>query len=56
MSRRVAEKAGFVVEATLRRRLLHRGMRVDVWVGSPLRDEAGRRTRTGSAADGPGAA
>ncbi|GAA3424682.1 hypothetical protein GCM10018953_18650 [Streptosporangium nondiastaticum] len=42
-----------MVEATLRRRLFHRGMRVDAWVGSLLRDEAGRRTRTGSAADGP---
>ena len=36
-SRRVAEKAGFLIEATLRRRLIHRGQRVDAWVGSPLR-------------------
>jgi RimJ/RimL family protein N-acetyltransferase len=35
-SRRVAEKAGFLVEATLRRRLVHRGARVDAWVGSLL--------------------
>jgi RimJ/RimL family protein N-acetyltransferase len=40
VSRRVAEKAGFLVEATLRRRLLHRGKRVDAWVGSLLRAEA----------------
>jgi RimJ/RimL family protein N-acetyltransferase len=38
-SRAVAEKAGFVIEATLRKRQIHRGMRVDVWVGSLLRDE-----------------
>jgi RimJ/RimL family protein N-acetyltransferase len=39
-SRRVAEKTGFRVEATLRkRRLLRDGMRVDMWVGSLLRDE-----------------
>ena len=35
-SRRVAEKAGFLIEATLRRRLVHRGLRVDAWVGSLL--------------------
>ncbi|MEV4566829.1 GNAT family N-acetyltransferase [Nonomuraea sp. NPDC049419] len=40
-SRRVAEKAGFVVEGTLRRRLFHRGRRVDAWVGSMTRDELG---------------
>jgi RimJ/RimL family protein N-acetyltransferase len=40
-SRRVAEKAGFRIEATLRRRLLHRGVRVDAWVGSLLAEEAG---------------
>ncbi len=33
-SRRVAEKAGFLIEATLRKRLIHRGARVDAWVGS----------------------
>ncbi len=38
-SRRVAEKAGFVIEATLRQRQIHRGARVDVWVGSLLKDE-----------------
>jgi RimJ/RimL family protein N-acetyltransferase len=38
-SRRVAEKAGFRIEATLRRRLVHRGERVDAWVGSLLPDE-----------------
>jgi RimJ/RimL family protein N-acetyltransferase len=34
---RVAEKAGFLIEATLRARLVHRGLRVDAWVGSLLR-------------------
>lgn len=38
-SRRVAEKAGFLIEATLRKRLIHRGTRVDAWVGSLLKDE-----------------
>lgn len=38
-SRRVAEKAGFLIEATLRKRLRHRGIRVDAWVGSLLRDD-----------------
>lgn len=38
-SRRVAERVGFVVEATLRRRLFHRGVRVDAWVGSLLPSE-----------------
>jgi RimJ/RimL family protein N-acetyltransferase len=38
-SRRVAEKAGFLIEATLRKRLIHRGVRVDAWVGSLLRGE-----------------
>jgi RimJ/RimL family protein N-acetyltransferase len=38
-SRRVAEKAGFLVEATLRQRRLRDGVRVDEWVGSLLRDE-----------------
>lgn len=39
-SRRVAEKAGFLIEATLRKRAFHRGTRVDAWVGSLLRAEA----------------
>lgn len=38
-SRRVAEKAGFRFEATLRRRLVHRGVRVDAWIGSLLGSE-----------------
>ncbi|MFD0517687.1 GNAT family N-acetyltransferase [Paractinoplanes durhamensis] len=38
-SRRVAEKAGFRLEATLRQRLVHRGVRVDAWVGSMLASE-----------------
>jgi RimJ/RimL family protein N-acetyltransferase len=45
-SRRVAEKAGFRVEATLRRRLVHRNTRVDAWVGSMLSSEI--------SPDGPG--
>jgi RimJ/RimL family protein N-acetyltransferase len=38
-SRRVAEKAGFTVEGVLRSRLVHRGVRVDAWIGSLLRRE-----------------
>jgi Acetyltransferase (GNAT) domain len=38
-SRQVAEKAGFLIEATLRKRLIHRGTRVDAWVGSILSTE-----------------
>ncbi|MFG1910290.1 GNAT family N-acetyltransferase [Kribbella sp. NPDC048928] len=38
-SRRVAEKAGFVLEGSLRKRLVHRGVRVDAWVGSLVRGE-----------------
>jgi RimJ/RimL family protein N-acetyltransferase len=45
-SRRVAEKAGFRFEAVLRQRLVHRGQRVDAWIGSLLRAEM--PTRPGS--------
>lgn len=38
-SRRVAEKVGFTVEGTCRAALLHRGERVDGWVGGLLRGE-----------------
>jgi RimJ/RimL family protein N-acetyltransferase len=38
-SRRVADKAGFLIEATLRKRRVRRGVRVDELVGSLLRDE-----------------
>ena len=38
-SRRVAEQAGFLIEATLRKRLIHRGIRVDAWIGSMLSTE-----------------
>lgn len=38
-SRRVAEKAGFLIEARLRSRRVRSGVRVDEWVGSLLRDE-----------------
>lgn len=38
-SRRVAEKAGFVLEGSLRKRLVHRGERVDAWIGSLLKGE-----------------
>lgn len=41
-SRRVAEKAGFLIEATLRKRVIHRGTRVDAWFGSLLKTEAAR--------------
>jgi RimJ/RimL family protein N-acetyltransferase len=36
---RVAEKAGFLIEATLRKRRVRHGARVDERVGSLLRDE-----------------
>ncbi|NMO57215.1 GNAT family N-acetyltransferase [Actinoplanes sp. TBRC 11911] len=45
-SRRVAEKAGFRFEAVLRRRLVHRGQRVDAWIGSMVPEEM--PTRPGS--------
>lgn len=38
-SRRMAEAVGFVVEGTCRRRLVHRGRRVDGWIGSLLPGE-----------------
>ncbi|HEY3563086.1 MAG TPA: GNAT family N-acetyltransferase [Kribbella sp.] len=38
-SRRVAEKAGFVLEGSLRQRLVHRGQRVDAWIGSLIKGE-----------------
>jgi RimJ/RimL family protein N-acetyltransferase len=38
-SRRVAQKAGFRMEGQLRKRLVHRGERVDAWIGSLLKDE-----------------
>jgi RimJ/RimL family protein N-acetyltransferase len=41
-SRRVAEKAGFTIEGVLRSRLVHRGVRVDVWSGSLLAHEVRR--------------
>jgi RimJ/RimL family protein N-acetyltransferase len=37
---RVAEKAGFVREGTLRAFLVQRGVRGDAWIGSLLRHEA----------------
>ncbi|MFI5698067.1 GNAT family N-acetyltransferase [Kribbella sp. NPDC051586] len=46
-SRRVAQKAGFVMEGQLRKRLVHRGQRVDAWIGSLLKDELGRAEGTG---------
>ena len=33
-SRAVARKAGFTMEGTLRSRMVHRGRRTDVWIGS----------------------
>lgn len=38
-SRRVADKLGFTFEGTCRKRLLHRGVRVDGWVGGLLPGE-----------------
>jgi RimJ/RimL family protein N-acetyltransferase len=38
-SRRVAQKLGFTMEGTCRARLLHRGERVDAWVGGLLPGE-----------------
>jgi len=35
-SRAVAQRVGFVMEGTLRSRLVHRGERLDAWVGSLL--------------------
>jgi RimJ/RimL family protein N-acetyltransferase len=40
-SRRVAEKAGFLMEGTLRQRRVRHGERVDEWVGSLLREDLG---------------
>ena len=38
-SRRMAEAVGFVVEGTCRQRLVHRGGRIDGWIGSLLPGE-----------------
>jgi RimJ/RimL family protein N-acetyltransferase len=38
-SRKVAERLGFSIEGTCRKRLLHRGERQDAWVGGVLRGE-----------------
>jgi RimJ/RimL family protein N-acetyltransferase len=46
-SRRVAEKAGFLIEATLRKRRVRNGVRVDEWVGSLLRDDVMADPATG---------
>jgi RimJ/RimL family protein N-acetyltransferase len=40
-SRRVAEKAGFTMEGTLRAFLVHRGVRSDAWIGSLLPADLG---------------
>jgi hypothetical protein len=46
------EKTGFLIEATLRQRLIHRGTRVDAWAGSLLSIEmtaaSGQRSRCGN--------
>jgi RimJ/RimL family protein N-acetyltransferase len=39
-SRRVAQKAGFVIEGTERRGVPHRGERIDAWVGAMLIGDA----------------
>ena len=38
-SRRVAQKAGFTLEGTLRAKTVQRGVREDTWIGSLLRTE-----------------
>jgi RimJ/RimL family protein N-acetyltransferase len=38
-SRRVAEKAGFILEGTLRSRLVHEGRRRDAWLAALLPDD-----------------
>ena len=38
-SRRVAQKVGFLMEGQLRQRLVHRGERVNAWIGSLLKGE-----------------
>lgn len=38
-SRRVAQRCGFAVEGTVRGLLVHRGQRLDGWIGSLLRDD-----------------
>ena len=44
-SRRVAESAGFVVEGTARRGMVHRGERVDAWVAAMLESDLERAGR-----------
>lgn len=39
-SRRVAEKAGFTVEGTVRNDAVQRGMRVDSWIGAIVKEQA----------------
>lgn len=39
-SRRLAEKAGFTIEGTLRNRMVHRGRLTDVWIGSLIPGDA----------------
>jgi RimJ/RimL family protein N-acetyltransferase len=46
-SRRVAEKAGFTMEGTVRARLLHRGVRVDGWGAGLLPGEITERATRG---------
>lgn len=41
-SRRVAEAAGFVLEGTARKAMVHRGVRVDAWTGSMLPEDLER--------------
>jgi RimJ/RimL family protein N-acetyltransferase len=45
-SRAVAVKAGFVIEGTLRSRVVHRGVRRDAWVGALLPSDLGLSTQT----------
>ncbi|SDY70859.1 Protein N-acetyltransferase, RimJ/RimL family [Micromonospora pattaloongensis] len=55
-SRRVAEKAGFVVEGTARAGVPHRGERVDAWVGALVARDVTAAAPGSSGAVGPGPA
>ncbi|MCQ4084914.1 GNAT family N-acetyltransferase [Streptomyces sp. RB6PN25] len=45
-SRGVARKLGFVMEGTLRAKIVHAGTRRDAWTGSLLPSDAGRESQT----------
>lgn len=45
-SRTVAERLGFVMEGTLRAKIVHAGTRRDAWIGSLLPSDTGRESPT----------